>query len=285
MPLISTTLADQVVSRRRAEVLDRIEWFPARDLSVGEIETAVILDRPEQLAARIGKTGVGVFRLTRPLTVPEFVRLAEYFGEPEPETDDSLMDRVDERVVLNLVPDVGGPITEQNQPFSPSPLTFHIEGSRRPRGTAPSFLLFQCLQPSPWDQGSQTVLRSVDGILDGLSADALEVLGTTVLGPGQTDAPIVYEHDGLRRLNFRDPWPQPYDLASTYDEKDVLQSLTELLVALYDSEATVGVPWQRDTLAIIDNRRWLHGRTQGFPGDRHLQRIRVKSLDQVDGAA
>lgn len=279
MPLISALLGDGAIGRRRAEVLERLEWFPEGDLRSVDIELADVMHDPGQLAGCVAAKGVGVFRLCRPLTVREFIGLAEQFGRPERESDSSLGHRVEQRVVLNLVPDARGPVTEQNQPFSTSSLTLHIEGSRRPRGTAPSFLLFQCLTPSPRDEGSQTILRSVDGLLADLSDEALGVLATTILGPRQTDAPIVYEHDFQRRLNFRDPWPQPYDLASDSDEKTALQAVTELLKAIYDSKSIIGIPWERNTLAVVDNRRWLHGRTRGNPGARHLQRIRIGSLD------
>ena len=113
-------------------------------------------------------------------------------------------------VILNLKPDSIDRATEDNQPFTSQSLTYHVEGSRRPRGRSPAYILFQCLASPEPDRGGQTILRSIDGALAALTRSAHQILSETILYPDATDAPVIYTGVGRTTLNFRDPAPLPF---------------------------------------------------------------------------
>lgn len=270
----SATVSCQAVVQRRESVLLEQDWFPC-DLAIGSVS------RPTDLAkvrATVDRCGVALLDLGDPLDADGFIGLAQVFGVPEAESAATLMHRVDRRVILNLKPDSRGVITEANQPFTSEPLTFHVEGSRRPRGTSPAYLLFQCLGNPQADHGGQTILRSIDDVLANLSRRSFNVLTATVLNPASTDATVIYDDNGKRTLNFRDPAPNQFEWDSPFRPDEVVDALTQLLTAVYDRGKTIGVPWRPGMLAIVDNKRWLHARTSGGTPTRHLQRIRVQSV-------
>jgi alpha-ketoglutarate-dependent taurine dioxygenase len=275
--IVSATIEDPTVRAVRTAVLEEMSWYPSRPVMAENATAGQLLADPAATRERVGRSGLALWHLPEPLGVAEFIDLASVFGEPEAETESSLMDRVQRRVILDLKPDSMEELTEHNQPFTTAPLTFHIEGSRRPRGTSPTYLLFQCLEPPARDRGNQTVLRSIDNILAALTARTKAVLSETILTPESTDATVIYRTADRLRLNFRDPAPIPFRWVSAYDRDDVIGALTELLVCVYAKDAAIGIPWQRGLLTIVDNHRWLHARTRGQAGSRHLQRIRVRA--------
>jgi alpha-ketoglutarate-dependent taurine dioxygenase len=272
----SATLDNPALRQRRSSVLEEPKWFPCEEIRVEPTTVDELLADPAAARDRVEQTGLALYQLDRPLDVDRFVQLSRAFGDPEPETAASLMDRVQQQVVLNLKPDSTTELVEANRPFSAQPLTFHIEGSRRPLGTSPDYLLFQCVLASPLNRGNQTVLRSIEDTLDGLTERALRVLSATTLYPDSTDARVVHEFAGQRRLNFRDPAPSPFRWQSKYGDDQVVDAFTELLSVIYNPKAVLGIPWRDSLLSIIDNRRWMHARTRGRDDRRHMQRIRVQ---------
>src|SRR5262249_31016781 len=137
--------------------------------------------------------------------------------------------------------------------------------------------LFQCLQQPAVDNGGQTIVRSIADTLTALSETTQTVLAGTVLNPELTTATVICERAGRRTLNFRDPAPAEFRWRSSYRDGDVVEALTELLWVIYDPAAAVGIPWRDGLVAVVDNQRWLHARTSGRPGGRHLQRIRIQA--------
>jgi alpha-ketoglutarate-dependent taurine dioxygenase len=272
----SATFAGPWVRQRRDAVLREPHWFPCHGISISE---AAAVDEAAMLRERVDDAGLALFQLTRPLDVDEFIALARVLGVPERETDRSLMDRVVSGIILDLKPDSTLPVTEHSQPFTPQPLTYHVEGSRRPLGASPTYLLFQCLERPAVDQGGQTIVRSIDDTLAALTEATQTVLANTVLNPELTTATVIYERGGRRTLNFRDPAPAEFRWRSPYDRAEVVCAFAELLSVIYDRNATVGIPWREGLLVVVDNHRWLHARTSGCAGKRHLQRIRVQQSE------
>jgi alpha-ketoglutarate-dependent taurine dioxygenase len=273
---MSAEVDDAVSARARSAVLWRQEWFPspaqARPVTVAELSAS-----PSVLRDALAPAGLALFEISGPLDTARFIEVASVLGVPEPETERSLMHRVDSGVVLNLRPDSAEPVTEHSQPFTDSPLTFHTEGSRRPLGASPSWLLFHCVTAPEPDRGGQTLLRSAHEVLDTLSEPSRAVLARTVLTPESTDASVICELDGRPRLNFRDPAPAPFTWRSPFGDRQVTEALAELLRRLYDVAAVGGIHWRDGQLAVIDNSRWLHARSGGHGGSRHLRRIRISA--------
>lgn len=271
---MSAVVEDLLAVNARQAVLSRREWYPApgRPLRVSAAGLAAGTALPDALAP----AGLALFEVTEPLDTARFIEVASVLGVPEPETERSLMHRVEQGVVLNLRPDARAePVTEHSQPFTDSPLTFHTEGSRRPLGTSPSYLLFSCVRAPEPDQGAQTLLRSVPDVLAGVSGRSRAILEQTVLTPESCDASVICELDGRVRLNFRDPAPAPFTWRSPFSDRQVTRALAELLRLVYDDSAVAGIRWRDGQLAVIDNSRWLHARSAGHGGDRHLRRIRI----------
>lgn len=278
---VSTAIGSAIIDgpyvrQRRDAVLREPRWFPCLGISISE---AAAVDDAAMLRERVDHAGLALFQLTRPLDADDFIAVARVLGVPERETDRSLMDRVVSDVILDLKPDSTLPVTEHSQPFTPQPLTYHVEGSRRPVGTSPTYLLFQCLEAPAVGRGGQTIVRSVDNTLAALTEATQAVLANTVLNPESTTATVIYERGGRRTLNFRDPAPAEFRWWSPYDRVEVVCALAELLSVIYDRDATVGIPWHEGLLVVVDNHRWLHARTSGFAGKRHLQRIRVQASE------
>jgi alpha-ketoglutarate-dependent taurine dioxygenase len=273
---MSAEVDDVLAARARSAVLDRREWFPAaaaaRPVTVAELSAS-----PSIMRDALAPAGLALFQVSGPLDPARFIEVASFLGVPEPETERSLMHRVDSGVVLNLRPDSAEPMTEHSQPFTDSPLTFHTEGSRRPLGTSPSCLLFHCVTAPEPDRGGQTLLRSAQDVLAALSGPSRAVLAQTVLTPESTDASVICELDGRPRLNFRDPAPAPFTWRSPFGDREVAEALAELLRRLYDVTAVKGIRWRDGQLAVIDNSRWLHARSGGHGGSRHLRRIRISA--------
>lgn len=269
----------------RAQVLDVAGWFPSPQQHIVSVTSEwSIGDVGAFLRQQVRHNGFAMCCLPEPLACSDFVALASYFGAPEPERDSFLADRVQEGVVLNLTPDVTVGVTELTQPFSSSALTFHVEGSRRPPGTAPDYLLFQCLQAPTADAGGQTILRSIAEVLDALSPHSIDALSKTMMYPDVTTATVVGETSFGPKLNFRDPFPEEVRWQSQANDRVVSQAMSELLTQIYRRDRVFGVPWTANLLAVVDNRRWLHGRTSGGSTNRHLQRIRVHSAADPLGA-
>lgn len=265
------------VCQRRDAVLREPQWFPSNGVVIENSVAETLTREAAHIGDRLNNIGVALFQLTRPLDTAEFIALGTSLGVPERETDQSLMQRVANGVILNITSDDCLPVTECTQPFTTQPLTYHIEGSRRPAGTAPAYLLFQCLQRPVVDSGGQTILRSIPDTITALSEATRTVLAGTVLNPELTTATVICERTGRMTLNFRDPAPAEFLWRSPYPDGDVIAALTELLWVIYDPAGAVGVPWRDGMVAIVDNDWWLHARTGGCPGERHLQRIRIQA--------
>ncbi len=277
----SATLDDALVRQRRDAVLGERRWYPCRETEVFPLSAERLVSAPGIVRDRVQAIGVALFELSRALRADEFVAVAAALGQPEQETEPSLMDRVTNGVILNLKPNSTGSPSEYNQPFTPRALTYHTEGSRRPLGTAPSYLLFQCVESPVMDRGGQTLIRSIDDTLASLSVAAATVLRGTVLCPESTNSPVIRDRGGRCTLNLRDPAPAEFRWRSSFGRNEVFRSLSELLRVVYDKGAAVGIPWCRNLLLVLDNHRWLHARTEGHPDRRHLQRIRIRAAEGV----
>jgi len=230
-----------------------------------------------EVAVGLGRDGMCLVRLAEPLAMSDFIALGHALGEPLPENDPAIASYVEESVVLSLRDNVRSE-DDRLAPFTSKALTLHTEGSRRLVQQQPRFIVLMCLDPGAAGDGAQTILVPVAEIVGQLSDDTLAVLAATreTVVPGTPE--IVRHEDGRVRLSFRDLGLETYELESAYDENAVRAALEALVRACYSSRPVFGTRWRRGDLVVIDNRRWMHGRTSAEPQAgpaRHLKRLRI----------
>jgi alpha-ketoglutarate-dependent taurine dioxygenase len=161
------------------------------------------------------------------------------------------------------------------QPFSPAWISLHREGSRRREGDRPRYLVFQCLGPPTIDQGGQTILRRSADVVSALSPASRAVLRRTILVPEENDTPVL-SGAGDAVITFRDPVPDDLEWRSTCEPAELAAALRDLLLAVYLVPAVRGVHWRANRLVVLDNARFLHGRSAGGGDGRELRRVRVR---------
>jgi len=225
----------------------------------------------------LGRDGLSLVRLPNPLDVADFIALGRTLGEPLPENDPVIASYVEASVVLSLRDDLRSD-DDRLTPFTPSALTLHTEGSRRPFDRQPRFIVLMCLDPGSAGEGSQTVLVPVPAIVDQLAEDTLAVLAATRETVLSDTSAFIRSDSGQVRLSFRDLGQETYEVESEYEERTVTTALENLLRACYLARPIFGTRWRRGDLVAIDNRRWMHGRTAAQPQYgtvRHLKRLRI----------
>jgi hypothetical protein len=215
--------------------------------------------------------------LREPLSLYDFVALGERFGTLLAETDPATAAYVQNSVVLSLRDELRSS-DSRFAPFTPGPLTLHTEGSRRPAQQQPRYIVLMCIDPGAAGDSSQTLLVPIEQILGGLDEQDVDVLTRTREAVVDGTAPFLAREDGQPRLSFRDLGAEQYVLESSCDPQAVARALRNLVVACYSARPMFGTRWRRGDLVVIDNRRWMHGRTSAAPPSgrpRHLQRLRV----------
>jgi alpha-ketoglutarate-dependent taurine dioxygenase len=263
------------LDRRRRAVLEQRAWFPPPPVVPLAARRNDLRAAGETLAAQVERHGLGVADFDRPLDPASLLRLSWVFGEPVEEDAPDVQPFVVDRAVLRLDASVRDPSVAL-QPFSSSWITLHSEGSRRPAGQRPTFLLFQCLVPPRPGDGGQTLLRDARDVVRGLGDSSVDVLARTALAGGRSGTPVLTSADSGPVLTFRDPAPDPVRWESDADPDRVQPALLDLLTAVYDAARVRGVHWRRNRLVVLSNTRFLHGRSVAGNGERILDRVRVR---------
>jgi alpha-ketoglutarate-dependent taurine dioxygenase len=228
-----------------------------------------------ELAARLrgaaGAHGVGLADLGEPLSAGELIAFGRFLGDPIAEHDPAIAGFVEDGYVLNLR---DGGLTDdiRFKPFSADELLLHTEGSLRPDGNRPRWIVLQCRRQPDDQVGAQTITISMPGVADRLGPGALAALRRIRIAGGSH--PVVSGDPAV--FAFRDPGVSDDGFESADAGADPVEVVTRLLEALYDPGSVRAIPWRCGLLAVIDNTRVFHGRTRGTPGERrHLQRVRV----------
>jgi alpha-ketoglutarate-dependent taurine dioxygenase len=284
---IFDTAEDREIAARRRRVLHRLEWYPEPEESGSNaVIVACAGDLPSKISAikeQLAEAGFAVVRLDRPLDDGEFLELGRSFGSLIPEAASEITDFVSRRYILDIraVLPAGAPV--DRQPFAADPLTFHTEGSRWPEAHQPTLLAFHCITPSRPGRGAQTLLRSAAQVSTMLPARSLATLAEVAYDV--RGAPPVYREAGGGIFSFRDcgtgtvPWRMVRG-SSGRTPGEVAAALRDLLLALYDEPHVRGIRWEPNSLVLVSNHRFFHGRSAAG-GDlasqpRHLRRLRIR---------
>ncbi len=274
--------AEPVIAERRNGVLLRREWFPSSDEATASPEITVsaahLAGHAAAVSEVVASAGIAELQLDRPLSDGEFIDFGRLFGTLIPESDPEISEFITQRYILDLRTQLPAGAPAELQPFAEDPLTFHTEGSRRPAAGQPRFLIFQCIVPPPCDSGGQTLLRGAGQVSAMLPADSRSTLaGVAYDSDGM---PPLYRSEGGGMFSFRDFADTPLawrctGQAATRTAEEVHAAFRDLLLALYDERHVRGIWWQANSLVIIRNQRFFHGRSAAAAGSRHLRRLRV----------
>lgn len=234
----------------------------------------------------LAESGLACVRTERALTNQELISIARWLGRPIPEHAPAVQPFVEDEFVLNLVMSRSETPDVDLQPFAENPITLHTESSLRSLEEQPRYLIFSCLTAPEPGYGGQTIVVPMPEVHDRLTDRERQILGRTSWASSEDSPPILFESEGRPTFSFRDLDRAPVDLrcaipVEDVSDEDVRSSIAGLLAALYRPEAVRGIHWEADTLVILDNRRFFHGRLfgRGGPGAarRHLRRLRVRS--------
>jgi alpha-ketoglutarate-dependent taurine dioxygenase len=276
------------------DALRRVALWPAQPLPAPARSRPVaapaagVVAAAERLRPAVDAHGLGILHLDRPLTLDEFVGLAERWGEPLTEHAPTVGRFVERDCVLNIVARWDGSADVDRQPFSTAPILLHTEGSRRPAAHQPRYLLFHCIEAPARESGGQTVVVAMDDVAARLTERARHVLGRVAYaGPGMS--PLLRSEGGRAVFSFRDFGREPLAVACdpNLGGEELEAALGALVEALYDPQVVTGLSWAHNSVLIVDNRRVFHGRT-AMPDDqaheagqagRWLRRIRVRAPD------
>lgn len=273
---------DPHVALRRALLVDAALPEPAMDILSGQADSFEHEAVPRAQALLLSH-GLCLFQLDYPLSSAAFASFARGLGQPVLETDPQVQSNVEHGVLLHLRTSFGPTQLVGLQPFSASFLTMHSESSGHAIADQPRYIALQCLEPGDLETAPQTVIASMQVVASRLSADALDVLSRTRYD-GPHISPAIARREGDRWvLSFRDFHRQSlawvHDGPATTDA--VQDALRELLSAMYATDSASAVRWTRGLMLVLDNQRWLHGRTEGrfLPGTsgRHLLRARIRA--------
>jgi alpha-ketoglutarate-dependent taurine dioxygenase len=244
------------------------------------------------LLASVVPSGIAAVTLKRPLLSEALVALAGRFGSAIPEHASEVQDFVEHEVLLNLRPVFQHTAAVERQPFASNFIALHTEGSLLPQVRRPTFLLFQCCEVDLETTGGYTVIVSIADVLARVSDSVKQVLTRTCYRGRAVDGAILRVEGDEQRLAFRDFMQTP--LAWTFwslensglDSVAVNSALRELHEAIYSS-MLYHIPYAPGTVFLLDNRRFLHGRTRILVPEsrRHLQRVRISLAANHYGAA
>jgi hypothetical protein len=233
------------------------------------------------LGVMLAADGLAAVTLGDPLESAALVRVAERLGRPVPERSPEVQAFVEHGVVLNLRPAFDETAEVERQPFATNFISLHTEGSMAPPDRRPALLLFQCRETDADASGGKTVVLSMADVVARLPFELAAILRRTGYRGRAASDPILAEIGGSFRLTFRDFMYTPLEWTCwasrpNVDATDVNHALRTLHEALYAAPLH-HVPYTAGTLFVLDNRRFLHGRTRIMYPDsrRHLQRVRI----------
>jgi hypothetical protein len=266
------------LERAREQVLGARSWFaePEHERRTAVDVRSVLADRIGELRADLDRYGVASVDLGGPVSDLDLIAFASEFGTPAVEDDPHVQPYVSANVVLDIRPLTAG-ADAATEPFSPRPLKLHVEGTRRPAAGRFRYLVFEYREVTGPDRGGQTVLLPMSELVADLGA-ALDT-GRRIALHSVDSGPIVSDVDGRTVINYRDPGADPVQAFTDAEHLtgvDVAEFLRFLTRSLYAPERIRGVHPVPHRLLVLDNTRFLHGRTeQASPGPRRLRRIRV----------
>jgi len=262
--------------------LNVAHWYPEPPgLQRFPVSRAELVERAGELRARLDAGGVAHLELDGALTTDRFVALARELGDPQPETAAEVSRFVEGDVLLNLSPALQWSADTALEPFSWSAVRLHSEGSARPRGRQPRYILLYCVEPGSPTTGDQTVLVSMADVRARLTDEQMAVLSAVRLDGVDDAAPLAcgpsfcFRDFGADELRWTCSVPG-------VEPEDVRRAIVALTIALYTAPC-FGAQWSRHALLVIDNQRFFHGRTRGAGEYRHLRRIRVGQRASTDG--
>ena len=228
------------------------------------------------------RNGCAVIELDRPLVDDDLIELGGRLGTLIPERDSSVQPYVYSDVLLNLVTAYGHSADVALQPFATNALSLHTEGSGKPVGEQPRYIVLMCCDPGESGAEAQTVLVPMAAVADRLTADRLALLARTRYRRNDRGPNLVREVDGRVVFSFRDFQADTLEWVcedGAADPEEVDAAIRALLAAMYRKQAVTGVHWRPGMLVVIDNTWFFHGRTAGADRvperKRHLKRLRV----------
>jgi alpha-ketoglutarate-dependent taurine dioxygenase len=266
---------DELVEAR-ARVLRQSRWYPAPPHEARTAHDTTEIDM-DVLRDDLQRFGVAVVNVAGPVDNAAFIAFAEQLGQPEPERDPAVQPYVTDRVILDMRPVTDG--SDRNlEPFSPQPLTLHVEGTRRTADSQYRYLVFEYREMPSRDTGGQTLLLPMERLVERLGS-ALDP-GRHLALHNPAAGPIVSEQRGHTLVYYRDPDTDPvngYTDADGFDGTDAAEFLQVLTRSLYEPADICGLHPRANQLVVLDNTRFLHGRSgQAAPAaSRRLRRIRV----------
>lgn len=268
----ATSLGD--LGGRREEVLQTATWFRPPDVPILAFGADALDEVGASLQKDILLRGIAIVDLDRHLDAADLKMLGERLGTVVDEYDEAVLPFTSAGAVLRLA--ATRPASDASlQPFSLAPITFHTEGSRW-RSKRPKLLLFQCVTAGTPDTGGQTLLRDCEELIEALSPTTTRVLAETSLVSECTDTPVLSRGVLGWELTFRDPDPEPARWSSTAPHAAVDAALLDLTAGVYDPKAVLGIHWRPNRIVLLDNQRFLHGRSALRDARRVLQRVRIR---------
>lgn len=229
----------------------------------------------------LASDGIAYLRVKDAFTPTDFLEVATRFGDPLPELDPVARRNCILPEILQIAVTTPNKPSIYEQPFSLEPISLHTEMSRALEHAQPRFLLFACRATPASNVSSGTLVVSQKEVISRLSKTAKSVLMQTRLASHEGAPNVILkwsdeEGNVAQRLSFRDPLPAmlEYWIGDGFHE-NVSAALVELLDVLYVRVPVRTVSWSTGTIAVLDNYRLLHGRTQLLSPKRVLWRIRI----------
>ncbi|WP_229402118.1 TauD/TfdA family dioxygenase [Micromonospora okii] len=256
--------------------------LPPPELAPEPVPAGCPVDRVEEVLRRqLTAHGLGLVDLGAPLTSADLLELGHRLGDVMPETDPAVLPNVEDGRILHLVSAEGDTADTTRQPFATSALSLHTEGSGRPTGDQPRYIVLMCLHPGDDENAAQTVLVPFAGVDERLRPTEREILAHVRYDrPGVP--PVRRQVDGRSIFSFRDfqadtlRWVCETDRFAAVEVRDALAAL---LAAMYEGGAARGLQWHPGLLAVLDNTYAFHGRSaapfHGSTRHRHLKRLRI----------
>lgn len=240
---------------------------------VGELE--------EVLRRQLTAQGLALVQLDEPLASDRMIEVGARLGEIMPETDPAVQPNVESDVILHLISTDHDTADVSRQPFATTALSLHTEGSGRPAGGQPRYIILMCLDAGDEENAAQTVVVPFSAVEQRLGQSDRRLLAA--VSYDRPDVPTILRTVGERAVfSFRDFQGAELRWRNEAPEADtaaVRRALVALLEAMYASDSARGLQWRRGALAVIDNTWVFHGRTaapyRSSTRHRHLKRLRI----------
>jgi alpha-ketoglutarate-dependent taurine dioxygenase len=220
----------------------------------------------------------------KPLSNAEYIEFMSQLGTPLAEKDAKIGEFIEDKYVLNLLTKFDKNADVNDQPFSTTGLTFHMEKSFSPLTEQPNYLALMSIIPPNEDNGGQTIFYKMSDFKQYFSQEELDLMKTiypTSEKLNIVSANALYTYDPKREMEYfslRDLGEYEKDwtakgLDSTQALKDLAKKIKE---CLYKYEHIFAFDWQPNYLYVFDNKMVFHARTeQKNISSRHLKRVRV----------